>query len=288
MATRKRLREEGKQTLCSSCPGPPKDTHEGCLTRGQWLSIVLHPTHSCLRPVLQVPSGKSGCPEAAASAAPTPAKAAAAASTADGSSRSPHQGSCSPPCLSSPRSSLEPAAAPQHVAGGPNSSLEPAAAPEHIASGPSNTQAACGSSLEALAAAAVAACQLQLQEQPASSPVPGPQQQQQQAASAADPSPAEAEAQALLWSDAAAAGWSQGFAAGSELLGPFRAQARAQTGSRQGMCRLGRVQHDGKLKGIWHTTNHRAMLYERVGWCGLWACAGRRGHTQQGRLGDFA
>jgi hypothetical protein len=32
------------------------------------------------------------------------------------------------------------------------------------------------------------------------------------------------------------------------------------------MCRLGRVQHDGKLKGVLHNTNHRAVLYERVSW----------------------
>lgn len=120
--------------------------------------------------------------------------------------------------------------------------------------------------LAAVAAAAVAAAsELEMGEVPAQlSSAPDQEQQQQQqdlVASAA----AQADAQELLWSAAAAAVWAQGFTAESILLGPFQAVAKAQSGPREGMCRISRVQHGGQLKGIWHNTNHRAVLYEKVG-----------------------
>jgi len=96
--------------------------------------------------------------------------------------------------------------------------------------------------------------------------------------------------QDLLWSEEAAASWAEGFAPGSTLLGPFPALAKANMGGREGLCRLSKVQHNGQLKGIWHTKNHRVVLYEKVGvevfnsWCwistvqfvsdatAVWAC----------------
>lgn len=75
--------------------------------------------------------------------------------------------------------------------------------------------------------------------------------------------------QDLLWSEEAAASWAEGFAPGSTLLGPFPALAKANMGPREGLCRLSKVQHNGQLKGIWHTKNHRVVLYEKVGMEGL-------------------
>jgi hypothetical protein len=163
-------------------------------------------------------------------------------SSSSSSSSSPHHGSCSPPIHSNSSSPYASPVAAQH-----------ATAQRGVPAG---------------LAAAAAASQKQQQSPEIGSDLPTSpepcQQQQQQQQDLALPA-AAADAQELLWSAAAAESWAQGFAPDSTLLGPFEALAKAQAGTREGMCRIGRVQHGGELKGIWQTPGHKVVLHEKVG-----------------------
>lgn len=133
----------------------------------------------------------------------------------------------------------------------------PEVQPVGAAASPSTT------GLAALAAAAVTASKLQTAEHLLQhSPNPEPEQQQQHTLEAL-----AAGAQQLLWSADAPESWAQGFGEGSQLLGPFPAVAKAQSGPREGMARITRVQHGGRLKGIWHSSSFKAVLYEKVRVC---------------------
>jgi hypothetical protein len=173
---------------------------------------------------------------------------------------SPQQGSCSPPPHSSSSNSSSSSQAPGTLQLGsltapvpadplqrPQESLPPADPPP--------------------AAAAAAAAELPLADlalhhspKPRCPPLQTPSKTQARAQQ-----PQSSSAAAAAAASAAQGFGAQGYGVTSTLLGPFKALVKVQTGPKEGMCRLSKVQHAGQLKGIWHRPNHTVLLYEKVG-----------------------